>query len=583
MKSTSKRLFNYIKKQKNKILWGVLATLLMSLVELATGGLLKYLTNLMGKIQGNFTDQGAELIKLPLRYNIKFPFFNYKLNIIDTTLKGADGIFMGLVALCGVFLLLYFLKTVFNYLRRVFMNAATQRILQNFKVDIYNKILKLPFSFFNTNKTGDVVSRITYDVATLNEIIDLFIEVARAFIYVLVFIPVMFYMSWQLSLFTILFFPLSVILIEYITRKIKRVSKKITDNVGDYTAFLEERITRFKIVKSFGKEGKESAAFSKLVEENYQHNLKLIKLRYSMNPTNDFLGMMLLAVVYLFYSYKITHSATSLGDIVLFLYLVKTAFKPIKKVAEAWGQLQVALVSTRKIFLLLDESEEGENKNLDAHTQIIDTIHLREISFSYAKNYNKIFENVSFTVKRGDVIAINGKTGSGKTTLLNLLPSYLLPDSGQLQINNKPYSDFSLSYIRSQIKLVEAGVPFFDATVHENLVYSGESITQSQMETYSHFLGLSSGRDLNQVIGKDGINLSLGQQQKLGFLRALISKPQVLILDEVFSSLDLEDIHYIFEACKSIPILFIVSRKSEVLKYANRQFTFEQGHLSELQ
>ncbi len=578
MDNTAKRLLKYIIKQKNKILLGVLATLLMSLVELFTGSLLKFLINLIDKFSGSFAGGIDAVAKLPVKYGIKLPLSGEKFTIIKTTLKGADEIFKGMVVLCAVFIGLYFLLALFNYLRRVFMNAATQRILQNFKEDIYNKILRLPFSFFSSNRTGDVVSRITYDVTMLNEIIDLLIEVARASVYILVFIPVMFIMSWQLSLFTILFFPVSVILIEYITRKIKRVGKNITDNVGDYTAFLEEKINRYKLIKTYGKEHEESKIFTKLVSDNYKYNLKLIKLKYSLNPTNEFLGMLLLAVIYIFYSYKITHGSTSLGDIVFYLYLVKTLYKPVKKVAQAWGQLHIALVSTRKIFKLLDEPEENFIvKNKQKSLTQIETIEFKNVVFSYFDNYPEILNNISFVAQQGDIICISGKTGAGKSTLLKLLPQFFYPVKGEILINNQNYTHYALSNIRKVIKYVDTDINYLNGTIIDNLLYGGGTITDKQKHDFIKFLGLTSLDDLQMEIGKNGIDLSEGQKQKLSILRAVITLPQVLILDEVFTSLDDNDIHYIFDLCKYIPIVFIISRKNEVIKYVTKRYIISNG------
>ncbi|MBI9068526.1 MAG: ABC transporter ATP-binding protein, partial [Salinivirgaceae bacterium] len=477
MDNTSKRLYKYVVKQKKKILLGVLATLLMSLVELFTGSMLKFLTNLIDKFTGSFADGIDKAAKLPVKFNINHPITNEKIELVNKTLKGADEIFRGMLVLCLLFIGLYFLLALFNYLRRVFMNAATQRILQNFKEDIYNKILKLPFAFFRSNQTGDVVSRITYDVSTLSEIIDLLIEVARALIYIIVFIPVMFFMSWQLSIFTILFFPISVVLIEYVTRKIKRVSKNITDNVGDYTGFLEEKINSFKLVKAYGKEEEESKTFSNLVEENYRHNLRLIKLKFSMNPTNEFVGMLLLAVVYIFYSYKITHDHTSLGDIVFYLYLVKTLYKPVKKVAQAWGQLHVALVSTRKIFKLLDESEENDEFNKSPQSLgEIDSIEFRDVHFSYPNDERDVLQGISFKANAGEIIGLSGKTGAGKSTLLALLPAFFLPNRGVIAINNQSYLNFSIQNLRKEIRHVDSSGQFINGSIMENLAYGEISI-----------------------------------------------------------------------------------------------------------
>lgn len=579
MEKTSKRLYRYIIKQKKKILLGILATLLMSLVELATGGMLKFLTNLIEKFSGTIASGEFKKIQLPIRYNIKIPFLNEKINFVDVQLTGRHEVFKGMVILCLVFLALYFLLALFNYLRRVYMITATQRILQNFKEDIYHKALRLPLSFFDRNKTGDVVSRITYDVTTLNEIIDLLIEVARTGIYMLVFIPVMFYMSWQLTLFTILFFPLSAILVEYVTRSIKKVSKRITDNVGDYTAFLEEKINKFRLIKGFGKEKEEGAVFSDLVEENYQHNLKLIKLRFSMNPTNDFLGMIALSLVYVYYSYQLTNGHSTLGDIVFYLFLVRTAYKPVKKVAEAWGQLHVALVSTKKIFRLLDEPEEklaAEPKAMEPIRQI----RFSEVHFSYPNGNNEILKGINGAATKGDRIGLTGKTGAGKTTLLNLLPAFYQPASGAIYWNDTNYAELSFNDIRNRVIYVGTGTPFMNGTIRQNLEYSGNKIPEHQLEMVISFLGVAGKESLDRIIGKDGIELSAGQNQKMAFLRAILVKPEVLIMDEIFSSLDTEDIHQLMQICSQVPVLFMVSRKVEVLNYATQIWNLSNGLIS---
>lgn len=571
MKSNSKRLFQYIAKQKTLILLGVLATLLMSLVELFTGSMLKFLIDLIDKFSGTFAEGLLKNAKLPAKFSIKNPLTDKKVEIFNETLKGTDEIFRGMLILCLIFVGLYFLLSLFNYLRRVFMNAATQKILFNFKSDIYSKIVRLPYFFFHKNKTGDVVSRITYDVTTLSEIIDLLIEVARASIYILVFIPVMFYMSWELSLFTILYFPLAILLIDRITKHIKTVSKKITDNVGDYTAFLEEKINRAKLVKSYGKEYEEEQTFDDLVEENYRHNLKLIKLKFALNPGSDFLGMIVLSVIYTFYSYKLTEGNGSLGDIVFFLYLVRTAYKPVKKVAQAWGQLHVALVSTKKIFRLMDEVEEdscGEKEiTLPKH---VDSLQFDNVGFMYPDDRIWVLNGLNYSFEKGDIVGVVGKTGSGKTTMLNLIPNFFNPTEGSISINN--FKNWSIAQRRKMAIYLGADSLLIDGSIRENIEYGGGTVSVKKADKYARFIGLKEAAYLDRIIGKEGTNLSDGQKQKVAFLRAVVHQPRILILDEVFSSLDNEDVAFILEICKEeVDIVFIVSRKETVLEYANKR------------
>lgn len=576
MQSNSKRLFKYIGKQQRLITLGVIATLLMSLVELFTGALLKFLTDVVDKFSGSFAEGLDKTAKLPLKFNIKHPITGEKISLIKRTLKGSDEILDALIIISLVFIGLYFLLALFNYLRRVFMNAATQRILQNFKSDIYTKILKLPYSFFSKNNTGDVVSRITYDVTTLSEIIDLLIEVARAGIYILVFIPVMFSMSWQLSLVTILYFPLSVILIDFVTRKIKTVSKNITDNVGDYTGFLEEKINRFKLIKVFGKEANEAQTFNRLIEENYQHNLKLIRLKFALNPASDLLGMILLTLVYIYYSFKVTHGGTSLGDIVFFVYLVRTAYKPVKKVAQAWGQLHIALVSTNKIFHLIDEVEEDTGRH-SGSIEEVNSIEFKAINFKYSGSKQAVLKQVNLVVKKGDKVALTGITGSGKTTLLHLIPRFFTPDSGELLINDK--ADIFTETLRQQVVYIGADSLLLNGTIRENIEYSGIEMRESQKQVFANLIGLTNTEELGRQVGKGGVELSDGQKQKVAFLRGIVSKPKILILDEVFSSIDKEDIETIFDMCKDVNIVFVVSRKQDVIRHATKVYHLDEGVL----
>lgn len=464
----------------------------------------------------------------------------------------------------------------------MYMNAAAQRILQNFKNDIYQKILRLPYSFYSKNKTGDVVSRITYDVVTLNEIIELFIEVARASVYMLIFVPVMFALSWQLSLFTILFFPASIFLIEYVSRHIKKVSKKLTDNVGDYTAFLEEKINRFKLIKGFRTEKKEAAEFSNLVEDNYQYNLRLIKLKFSMNPTNDFLGMISLSVIFIFYSYRLTSGHASLGEIVFYIYLVRTAYKPIKKVAQAWGQLHIALVSTRKIFRLMDESEERQFEDNLEKTPLnaIESLRFNRVSFQYSNiKENRILKDTSFEIQKGEIALFSGKTGAGKSTLLNLIPGFLTPQSGDILLNEIKQTTFSLNQIRSRIALVDGTSLLINGTIKQNIEYGGIVMTVREQKEFSDFIGLKNQFELDLLVGKDGIDLSEGQKQKLAFIQAIITQPSVLILDEIFSSLDSEDIDYVLKKCDNTDIVILVTRIKQAEQYATKFYEIEEGKI----
>jgi subfamily B ATP-binding cassette protein MsbA len=352
--------------------------------------------------------------------------------------------------------------------------------------------------------------------------------------------------------------------------------------VGDYTAFLEEKINRFKLIKGARTEKQEENTFADLVERNYQFNLRLIKLKFFLNPSNDFLGMIAVAVIYLLYSFRLARGEANLGDIVFYLYLVRTAYKPVKKVAQAWGQLHVALVSTRKIFRMLDEPEEVlSTPEKTGLLKKVESLSLEHVTFAYPDNGTDVIKGISMEAMKGDIIAMEGKSGAGKSTLMNLIPRFYTPDQGTIRINGTDYTRFSLDELRSKVAHVDSETLFMNGTIRHNIQYGNGEMKTLEQEEFAKFLGLDHTGDLDLVIGKDGIDLSEGQKQKIAFLRAIHAKPEVLILDETFSSLDREDIDYIMKSCRSVAITFLVSRKKEVTLHATRTITIKNGRIQD--
>lgn len=550
-----KRLLKYLAREKGKITLGVLATMFLAAGETATGALLKIVTDSIKEISTFLSTNAGEIIELPLK--IKIP--ETKIKILKVTLTGSDEVFRGMLLLCLAFIAIYILQALFDYAREVFMNAAAQRVLQSVKNDIYAKVLRLPAQFFDKNRTGDIVSRVTYDVTTLSQLIDLLIEVVRSGVYFIVLVPVLFWIDWKVAAFTVLFYPLSAVIIAEFSRRIKLVSKNLSDNVGDYTAFLEKKISSYRTVRSFVKEETEGASYQDLMEKNYRYNLKMILLKYVLKPSNELLGMFGVAMICAYFSYKLVYSDTTLGDAVFFLYIVKNAYKPFKKVAEAIGQLQLSLVCSAKIFTLLDEAQETDSAHEATKVDAVETIEFRDMSFAY-NGGPKVFDRFSYKADKGSVVAVKGPSGCGKTTMLYLLLRLYDAKDGAILLNGTDIRNIPLAQLRKTIAIAGADIPLFPGTIRENLIYGNPAATDKDISQYLDFLGITAD-GLETVIGEGEILLSAGQKQKIGIARALLANPKVLLLDEVCASIDTESIERLFSLIKGVDIVFIVTRR----------------------
>jgi ABC-type multidrug transport system fused ATPase/permease subunit len=355
---TYRSLYHNIIRYKSIIFKGIGATFVLAVTEVFTGSLFKLIIDSLTSMSAKFS-VGEKCI-IPIKAVIKHPITHAKISLINCKLTGTEAFIKFMLLICLIFFIIFFIKCLCFYLRTVYTKLASQNIIRDFKLDIFRHLIYLPNSFFEANQTGDLVSRVTYDVTTLSEIVTILIEISRALIYIGVFVPIMFFINWQLALFTIIFFPLSYLCIRFITVKIKRVSKHLTDNIGSYTAFLEEKLNDIRSIKKTKQEASVYKNYKQLIEHNFELNKRLIFLKSFLNPSNEFLAITMICLIFIFYIYQLGGENAQLGDIAFFIYITKTTFKPAKKVAQALGKFNMMLVSIDKIFGLFDESKETE-------------------------------------------------------------------------------------------------------------------------------------------------------------------------------------------------------------------------------
>jgi ATP-binding cassette, subfamily B, bacterial MsbA len=351
---TITRLARYIFEEKALIFSGLILTALIGLTEVFTGTFLKLLTDSVKSIGDFLTAGNREDISIPLRMRIPGIFSGKRIDIVNSVWNGEDEILTGMITVALLFTVIYLFQVLFDYLRDVSLGTANQRIMKKIKCQIFEKVVSMESSQLKNEKPGDLMSRVTYDAMVLANIMDIFVELVRSLVYIMIFVPLMFVINWKVAFFTAVFFPLTFFVIKKFSKTVKKSSKRVTDSTADYTAFLENNINKYRIIEEIPDRLGEMKSFNGLVEKNYKDNVSLIVKKSFLKPANEFMGTLGLAVATVFFSYLIVRHDFNAGNAVFFLYMMKTSYKPFKKVAQASGELFNSLVCAEKIFDLLD-------------------------------------------------------------------------------------------------------------------------------------------------------------------------------------------------------------------------------------
>ncbi|HOW50859.1 MAG TPA: ABC transporter ATP-binding protein [bacterium] len=558
--TTTRRLLGYLWREKRLIGGGILFTALMGLVEVGTGTILKMLTDGIEEISRFFKHGGDGIVEIPFKIKIPFPGSKGRFKLLDTVVSGADEVYRAMLYLALAVIVLYLLKAIFEYTREICMNSAIQRILKRFRSEVFAKLLGLPLAFHDRSRSGDLVSRVTYDVTTLERVLELFIEIARTAVYMLVFLPVMFVINPQITLFTMLFFPLSWLLITRFSRRIRRVGRDISETVGDYTAVMQDRTRNLRTIKGLGAEAAERGIFDALVDRNYGLFVRMIRLKYLMKPSNELIGMIGVSLVFIYFAGRLVAGDTTLGNVVLYLYLMQQAYKPVKKVAAAFGELYNTLVCTGRIFSLFDEKEEQPEGSADIPAA--GTVEMEGLSFRY-EGMPALFVGFSCRFPQG-VTALTGNSGSGKTTLCALIQRFYEPTVGTVTYGGTPLNDLPLAEWRKLVAYAGPDSALFAGTVAENLRYGNDAGDEATLAAVTAALDIADDM-LKTSVGEGGRLLAQGQREKAVLARAILRRPRILLIDELCDGMDKNRLDALFEAVHDIPTVIIVSKDQSVL------------------
>lgn len=491
---------------------------------------------------------------------------------------------------CGLMIIFYIVSSILAYILSVLMLEISKRISYRLRKDLFDRLLSLPVGYFDTHATGDIISKISYDVDTLNSTLtsDL-VSICASIITVVVSFVYMVMISRRLVLVFVITVPMSIILTKRITRVTRPMFRKRSRKLGELNGMVEEFISGQKTLKAYHQEENTKKKFAGKNEEAVNAYYHADYYGSMVGPSVNFMNNLSLTLISIFGAIMYLFGQMTLGNISSFVLYSRKFSGPINEAANIMGEFQSSLSAAERIFQLMDELSEVADKE-DAK-ELIDTkgnVKVENISFGYNKN-KIILKNLSMNAPAGSMIAIVGPTGAGKTTLINLLMRFYDVNEGSIIVDGNPISELTRKSLRKAYAMVLQDTWLFEGTIFENIAYGNENATIEDVvevakaaKIHSYIKRLPNGYDT--VITDDGTNISKGQKQLLTIARAMLLDAKMLILDEATSNVDTRTEIQIQQAMRNLmkdKTCFVIAHRLSTIRNANHILVVNDGNIVE--
>lgn len=453
-----------------------------------------------------------------------------------------------LLLLCLVFCFIVLIKTSCYFGAAAVMVPIRTGVVKDMRMQIYNKILALPIGFFSQERKGDIIARISGDVQEVEISITSTIEMLiKNPILIVIYMTVLFTMSWELTVFTIVFAPIMIAIMSSIGRKLKARSIEAQQYWSDTMSQVEETLSGLRIIKAFLAEKKMTARFEGVTGRMRDKNSQVATRQAMAHPVSECLGSAMIAIVLWFGGTLILgdNKVIDAPSFIAYMAILYSVIQPIKDLSKAAYGIPKGLASMERIDVILEaENSIKEPQTPKDLTEFKDCIRFKGVSFSY-EDGREVLQDINLTIPKGKNIAIVGASGAGKSTLVDLIPRFYDPSSGTISLDGTDLKDFRTKDLRSLIGNVNQDPILFNDTIFNNIAFGVEGATMEQVIAAAkianaHDFIMEKEEGYNTNIGDRGVKLSGGQRQRLSIARAILKNPPILILDEATASLDTE-------------------------------------------
>ncbi len=476
-----------------------------------------------------------------------------------------------------------------TFLSTYFMAYVGRYVIHTLRCDVFAHLLHLPGRFFDQHSSGHLVSRVTYHVeqvagAATNAVT----IILREGLFVVGLVGYLFWTNWMLTLLFLGVTPIIAGVVSYVSKRFRRISKRIQHSMGDVTHVASEALSGYRVVRTHGAEAYEKQRFERVSEENRRQSMKEAMTRAVSSPVVLMLVAISMALlVWLAMAPSLMENMTP-GEFVAFITAAALMIKPVRQLTEINSEIQKGIAAASELFGLLDLTPEQDEGSL-IPSKLTGNVVIENVSFRYGDDQPSVLHNVNLNVAPGELVAIVGRSGSGKSTLVSLLPRFYCPSEGQILIDGVNADEYALGPLRQNIALVSQQVTLFNASIADNIAYGvadpdPAAIKAAAEAAYASEFIEKLPESYATVVGENGVMLSGGQRQRLAIARAIFKDAPILILDEATSALDTESERYIQKAlehvCKGRTTLVIAHRLSTIER-ADRILVMDQGRIIE--
>ena len=503
---------------------------------------------------------------------------------LDQVLIEANSFYLYFIPLA--ILLTGFIKGIASYTQIVSLQFMSHRIIEKLRKDVFHNVINLHYGFFVKNKTGSLITRITTDTYYLSgAMANTYTALIKDSLTLIVLVGNMFYQNWKLAFLSIIVFPIAIIPIRVLGKKIRKVTKNLQHQVGNLASILEETFKGIKNVKSFNAENFEIKRINKEISFARELNFKQEKITARSRPFTETLGSMAAGLAIFGGGVFVINDNMTAGELMSFLVSLMLAYAPLKNLINVNVTLQGGLGAASRIFEFIDMKNDvrGGNKIVNR----FEKIEFEKVKFQYPNSHKDILNEISFVIQKNKKIALVGPSGSGKSSLMALMIRLFDNQEGNISINNNNIQKLKLANLRKIFSLVTQDTVLFDGSIYENIKYNSSS-SKKNIEDAIKFSCVNDFVDdlpekLETNIGENGVKLSGGQRQRIAIARALAQQNQVILLDEPTSNLDLKTEATLFKNLSNLKnkTLIVIAHRLSTIKDFDEIYFIESGKLIE--